>query len=175
MIITDLNALRVKCDDASSDEVGSIIELLEKELQDSNKNGKPGVGLAAPQIGIAKKVSIIRVAQNHEFNLNLVNCRIDKYFDLGVFKDEGCLSFPDRSENTNRYNEIYVKDNLLYPNNFIATGLLAVICQHEIDHLYQKVFIDHLVEKQILKIKIGPNDKCHCGSNLKYKKCCGKV
>jgi peptide deformylase len=175
MIITNENDLRVKCEDATLDEASDIILLLEKELENSNKMGTPGVGLAAPQIGIAKKVAIVRVAPNHEFNLNLVNCKIEKCFDLGVFNGEGCLSFPNRVEDTNRYNEIYVVNNLVYPNSFVATGMLAVICQHEIDHLYQKVFIDHIVKKQILNIKIGPNDRCHCGSNIKYKKCCGKV
>lgn len=173
MIITNNEeALRVKCEDVLLDEVGSLIEILESELKEANRLGKNGIGLAAPQIGIAKNIAIIRLEKS--YNLNLINCKIEKSFNPTIFRQEGCLSFPGRSEDTTRFQEIYVISNLVEPYSFIASGFLAVACQHEIDHLNSTLFFDHLFKKQIpviIKNKLGPNDSCFCGSGKKYKKC----
>lgn len=177
MIITNNEAaLRVKCEDVLPGEVGELIDKLNFELDYANKLGKGGIGLAAPQIGIAKNIAIIRLDKIQKIEINLVNCKIEKAFDPAIFRQEGCLSFPGRSEDTTRFQEIYVTNNLVYPYNFVATGLLSVICQHEIDHLNQSLFIDKVIENKQYnqKHKIGPNDLCVCGSNRKYKKCCGR-
>lgn len=177
MIITNNEeALRIKCEDVLPEEVGGLIDLLEKELNYSALTGNPGIGLAAPQIGIAKKIAIIRIGKQ-EHNLNLVNCDITQAFDLKTFKDEGCLSFPGRIETTNRYQEIVLENNLVYPNKMILTGIFAVAAQHEIGHYNSQLFIDHVVRQK----KMKPNDICPCGKlnpisgqRLKFKKCCGK-
>lgn len=174
IIINDENAIRLDCDDVNIDEYPDLLNKLERELINANKLGKNGIGLAAPQIGIAKNIAIIRLPN---FKLNLVNCKINNGYDLAFFKEEGCLSFPGRVENTSRYQEIYVTNNLVEPFSFIATGLLAVICQHEIDHLNKKLFFDHMIPKQntiVNKNKVKPNDPCICGKPIKYKKCCGR-
>ncbi|MCZ2224475.1 MAG: peptide deformylase [Chitinophagales bacterium] len=163
-------AILLNCEEVRESEVGELISLLERELLLSELNGEPGIGLAAPQLGIAKKIAIVRIDNT---KINLVNCSIDKYYDPFIFKDEGCLSFPGRVENTKRFQEIVIKNNLVYPKNFIATGLVAVCCQHEIEHFNNKLFFDNKVKENI-KIKQKPNDLCNCGSNKKYKKCCGK-
>jgi len=169
MIITNNEtALRIKCEDVSENEVGTLIENLENELTNANRLGKGGIGLAAPQIGIAKSIAIVRLGN---ISINLVNCKIEKGYDKIHFAQEGCLSFPKRLVNTLRYQEVYVTNNLVFPHSFIATGLIAVICQHEIDHLNETLFMDK--EDKIIKLKIGPNDLCFCGSNIKYKRCCG--
>jgi len=165
--------LRVKCDNVTLDEVGELVASLERELEHSAKLGVPGIGLAAPQIGIAKNIAIVRV--NKDINFNLVNCQIAQGYDPAVFRQEGCLSFPGRVEDTIRFQEVHIVNNLIYPHSFVATGLIAVVCQHEIDHFTSKLFIDYLVPKVIQassKKKVGPNDPCICGSKLKYKKCC---
>lgn len=182
MIITNNeHALRVKCDAVFEHEVGQLVELLENELNNSNKLGRPGIGLAAPQIGIAKDIAIVRLGNN--LNFNLVNAKLKAGYDPAIFKDEGCLSFPGRVENTTRFQEIHIENNLSYPNSFIATGLLAVVCQHELDHLNSTLFIDRLLEKPNIntKNKIGPNQPCVCGKIdpitgkiKKFKKCCGR-
>lgn len=174
MIITNNEeALRVKCEDVLPEEFGTLIATLETELANANRLGKGGIGLAAPQIGIAKNIAIIRLG---ETNLNLINCKITKSYDLAMFQHEGCLSFPGRIENTMRFQEIYVTNNLIYPYSFTATGLLSVVCQHEIDHLTSVLFMDRVnVEPKLtqsVRKKVGPNDQCLCGSNKKYKKCC---
>jgi peptide deformylase len=173
MIITNNEELlRVKCEDVSPEEVGTLIDTLEKELDYANKLGKAGIGLAAPQIGIAKKIAIVRLG-NVKFDL--VNAKIGQGFDPTIFREEGCLSFPGRVEDTVRYQEVYITDNLVSPNRFVATGLLAVVCQHELDHVNSTLFIDHVASKTVTvvnTIKAGPNEPCPCGSGKKYKKCC---
>jgi len=175
MIITNNeSALRVTCEEVLPEEVGSLIEILELELDNSNRLGRGGIGLAGPQIGIAKKIAIVRLNQN--MNINLINCKIEKGYDPTIFREEGCLSFPGRVEDTIRFQEVYITGNLTYPHSFVATGLLAVVCQHEIDHLNSIIFTDRINPKPIMikKSKVGPNDPCLCGSNKKYKKCCAK-
>jgi peptide deformylase len=160
-------AIRLNCSDVNIDEVGLLISTLEKELELSNLSGNQGIGLAAPQLGIAKKAAIVRI---DKVKINLINCNIDKFYDPFIFKQEGCLSFPGRVENTHRFQEIVIKDNLVYPYNFTATGLIAVCCQHEIEHYNNKLFFENKV-----KVKTqSPNERCLCNSGLKYKKCCGK-
>jgi peptide deformylase len=174
MIITnDEAALRVKCEDVTKQEVNELISILETELSNANKLGKGGIGLAAPQIGIAKKIAIIRLPN---ISLNLVNCHIEKGYDPLLFKEEGCLSFPGRLEDTIRFQEVHIVNNLVEPYNFIAEGFIAVACQHELDHVNSTLFMDHKVLKvEPKKKKLGPNDICNCGSQKKYKKCCGKA
>ena len=173
MIITNNEeALRIKCDIVLPEEVGSLVSVLEQELNYSNKLGKGGIGLAAPQIGIAKNIAIIRLGSG--LNIDLVNPKIEKGYDPSLFRQEGCLSFPGRVEDTTRFQEVFITNNLVYPFSFVATGLMAVVCQHEIDHLNSVLFTDRMIKKTISKnTKIGPNDICICGSNKKYKKCCG--
>jgi peptide deformylase len=126
MIITDEKLLRVNCLPATLSEAKHIIGLLEVEL------GKvKGIGLAAPQIGIAKTVAIVRTK---DISVNLVNCKIDKRFEEFEFTGEGCLSFPGIFLKTKRFRQVVVIDNLVEPYNFLVTGLSAVAVDHEMDH-----------------------------------------
>lgn len=136
MILTDPNKLRVQCIDVLPEEVGPLREALEKELKRSAERGQPGIGLAAPQIGIAKNMAIVRVPNPSGtfFSIDLVNARIAAGYDKSLFENEGCLSFPGLSERTMRYGEIHVVENMSGQERFIATGLLAVCIQHELDH-----------------------------------------
>ena len=175
MIITNNEAaLRVVCEPVLPDEVGPLVQALEKELEYGNKIGRSGIGLAAPQIGIAKSIAIIRLPK---LSLNLVNAKIQSGFDPAVFEDEGCLSFPGRVENTIRFQEVYITNNLLEPYSFVASGLVAVVCQHELDHLNSTLFMDRRLPKPAPPVKVtkvGPNEPCPCGSGKKYKKCHGR-
>jgi peptide deformylase len=175
MIITNNEAaLRVFCEPVTMEEVGSLIETLEKELDYANRLGKNGIGLAAPQIGIAKDIAIVRLPK---MNFNLVNAKLVQGYDPAVFTDEGCLSFPGRLETTTRFQEVHITNNLTEPHSFIATGFVAVVCQHELDHLNSTLFMDRSIPKPVPivnKVKIGPNQPCICGSGKKYKKCCGR-
>jgi len=142
-IVTDEIFLKIPCQRAILPEDLSLINILEKELKICEKNGTPGIGLAANQIGIQKHVAIIRIK---EIEINLVNPVIEKGYDKILFDGEGCLSFPGRSERTFRYNEIHVKNDT-EPYHFVAVGLLAVAIQHEIDHLNGILFFEQAIPK----------------------------
>jgi peptide deformylase len=175
IIVNNEEALRLPCQDVTPEEVGNLVATLEAELDYANRLGKSGIGLAGPQIGIAKKIAIIRLGNGA--NINLINAKLEKGFDPALFAQEGCLSFPGRVEDTTRFQEVYITDNLIYPHSFVATGLLAVVCQHELDHLNSTLFMDRKVAKASLDPsgkKQSPNEPCACGSGKKYKKCCGK-
>jgi peptide deformylase len=162
-IITDENILRAHNIDALPKEALDIIKKLEFALQHSETEG---VGLAAPQIGINKRVAIVRFG--HE-RIDLVNPKIMEKEGGFVNFEEGCLSIPGKRVNTQRYKEIFVKDDL-HPDGFAAVGNVAVVIQHEVDHLDGILIIDRVVGKN----KIGRNDKCPCGSGKKYKRCHGR-
>lgn len=137
MIVTDENTLRMTCEPVLDTEIYELRQKLETALQRSYELGRPGIGLACPQIGIPKTMAIVRLNSNDgkQINVDLVNARILKGFDKCTFMKEGCLSFPGKFVKTERFREIYVGDNRAVPNFFIATGLLAVCIQHELDHL----------------------------------------
>lgn len=107
-----------------------------------------GVGLAAPQIGLAQRILVIDVAPGEESHkpLALINPVI-----VGgrgeVTWNEGCLSIPGEAEDVDRQEEVTVRA-LNREGGTIeiagATGLLAVALQHEIDHLEGTLFVDRL-------------------------------
>ncbi len=133
MIVTSEEILRLKCHPVLPDEVEDLRKKLEQALAWSAKQGRPGVGLACPQIGIAKTMAIVRVDDSMKFDL--VNAKIVQMYHPFNFDNEGCLSFPDQSVRTRRYKEVVVEENLVYPNRFIVTDFSAVVVQHELDHL----------------------------------------
>lgn len=142
MIITDENLLRVKCELVLPSEVDDLRAKLEAGLAWAAQHNRAGVGLACPQIGIAKQMAIIRV---DDIKIDLVNAKIAKQYHQFEFDGEGCLSFPGRYEKTLRYKEIVVEGNLVYPHRFIATGFIAVVLQHEHDHLNQILLPDVMI------------------------------
>lgn len=140
-IITDEKFLRIPSSKITLEEAPSLIKLLEESLRESEKNGQPGIGLAAPQIGISKQVAIIRL---NKISIDLVNADIETSYDKALFDQEGCLSFPGKTLRTWRYKEIVVKNDV-WPFNFIATELLAIAIQHEIGHLKGELYMDFAV------------------------------
>ena len=174
IIVNDEAALRVKCEDVLPEEVGQLVAALEAELNNASRLGRGGIGLAAPQIGIAKNIAIVRL---NGLNIDLVNCKLEQGYDPATFRDEGCLSFPGRVEDTTRFREVVIGNNLVYPHSFVATGLVAVVCQHELDHLNSTLIIDRMIPKPVaapLVQKAGRNGPCPCGSGKKFKRCCGE-
>jgi len=144
MIVTDPERLRVKCDDVKPEEVSELISKLEEGLAYSERVGRPGIGLAAPQIGIAKHIAIVRIPLKTEtLKLNLVNAKIIEQNNLKPFKDEGCLSFPDVTVDTMRYEDIVLTTDV-YPFKCSVSGLIAVAVQHELEHLNKILLTDHI-------------------------------
>jgi len=184
-IIQDCNILRQKSTYVESvEEAKDIINKLEKCLSITSN----GVGLAAIQIGISKQVGVIYY---NDISLHLINPEIIEVEDEIVFLNEGCLSFPNVYFDTKRYKHLTIKTDVIDGNEFRKEtqyfyyaydntemgndGLLAIAVQHEIDHFNGKLITDHrIVQKPIIvQKKVGRNDLCPCGSNKKYKKCCG--
>ena len=122
-IITDLRVLRTKSTEALPSEVAEIISDLEASL-----DLKRGIGLSAIQIGIPKRISIIRIGDK---KINLVNAEIIEKDEKFIMRGEGCLSFVGLTVDTDRYNYIKVNNN---GQVFVAEGLEAVAIQHELDH-----------------------------------------
>lgn len=167
MILTDIEELRKTNVKVNPEEVSELVARLEKELASSSVLG---VGLAAPQIGIHKSIAIVRCKTGeYEENYDLINPIIVDKQQGFINQDEGCLSLPGKRVNTNRYREIFVKDEL-HPAGFVVVGFPAVVIQHEVDHLESILIIDRAAGKN----KIGRNDLCPCGSGKKFKKCHGK-
>ena len=131
-IITNLVKLKIKSGEASLKEVNSII----KDLEDTLKEYPNGVGLSAIQIEIPKKLGIIRVGK---LKIDLINPKIIAKEEKFKMKKESCLSFPNLNLDTIRYNNITIVNN---GTEEIYQGMLAVIIQHEIDHMNGIVFID---------------------------------
>jgi peptide deformylase len=108
----------------------------------------PGVGLAAIQIGVPKRIAVVDVAGKDEEPrpIALVNPEIVAASEELAAYEEGCLSIPEFYEEVVRPARCRVRylDLEGRTQELDADGLLAVCVQHEIDHLDGKLFIDHL-------------------------------
>jgi peptide deformylase len=180
MIIKDKNKLKEKCSPVSVEEGEEIGVRLLHELRESEN----GIGLAANQIGIQKRVCVVNVKEP----LVLINPRIvEKSKEQFIFP-EGCLSFPNKKVRTIRYKDIVVEaDNHQGQLSFSADSkeindaFECVCVQHEIDHLNGITMLDREFKQEpVVKgvnapLKIGRNEKVTItkGSEskvLKYKK-----
>lgn len=107
----------------------------------------PGVGLAAPQVGISQTITVIHIPneENKRNPLALINPRVLEK-EGEILSDEGCLSVPEVSAEIKRasYVKVAYRDRRGKAKQIEATDLLARIIQHEIDHLNGILFIDYL-------------------------------
>lgn len=126
-----------------------------------------GVGIAAPQIGISKRIIIVDVNPNEASVKPLILINPEIVEASGEIKEqEGCLSIPDIRSEVKRYERVVVEGLDLDGKKIRVEGtdLLARALQHEIDHINGKLFIDHLskLKQQLLKNqlrKIEQGDK----------------
>ena len=108
----------------------------------------PGVGLAAPQVGVLKRIIVVDPAREDAppAPLKMANPEIIWSSDETKSHEEGCLSLPEEYEEVVRPAKIKVR--YLDEHNEIRTveadGLLAVVIQHEMDHLNGTLFVDHI-------------------------------
>ena len=118
-----------------------------------------GVGLAAPQIGIGKKIAVIDVSNGErpEDKLVIINPRIVK-IEGKQEGEEGCLSIPGFREQVRRAKRVTVHAQNAKGEEFEMTGedLLARAFLHETDHLYGKLYITHIsaLKRDLMKRKI---------------------
>jgi len=180
MIIKDKMKLEQKCSPVSVKEGEEIGVRLLHELRQSEN----GIGLAANQIGINKRVCVINVKEP----IVLINPKIVEHSkELFVFP-EGCLSFPNDKIKTQRYTSVVIeadnhKDKLSFSaeSKDINDAFECVCIQHEIDHLDGITMFDRefrqepMVRGENAPLKIGRNQRVTLtkGSQtktLKYKK-----
>jgi peptide deformylase len=120
----------------------------------------PGIGLAAPQVGIGQSFVIYDIAPREEGqDLHvLVNPKIISRDGEFLSENEGCLSVPEFRADVKRAERILVEgfDRDGNPLRFEADGMLAIVIQHELDHLDGTLFIDHIsaLKRQMYKRKV---------------------
>jgi peptide deformylase len=125
----------------------------------------PGIGLAAIQVGINKILLVYDVSPRDEKRSLqvLINPRIVESEGTTISEDEGCLSVPDFRANVKRSASVLVEgvDNKEKPLRIEAEGLLAVVLQHEIDHLNGILFIDRIssLKREMYKRRVKKNLK----------------
>jgi peptide deformylase len=118
-----------------------------------------GVGLAAPQIGIGRRIAVIDVTfkENPEQKLVLINPEII-HTEGRISQNEGCLSIPEFRENVTRPKKVTVRAQNAKGAFFEHTGeeLLARAFCHETDHLNGKLYISHIsaLKRDLMKRKM---------------------
>ena len=125
----------------------------------------PGIGLAAVQIGVLKRVVVMDISRETDKKepMYFVNPEIVWQSNEKTIYEEGCLSIPNQFANIERSEKCTVKylDYFGAEKEIKAEGLLATCIQHEIDHLNGILFIDYLskLKKDIIVKKILKNKK----------------
>jgi peptide deformylase len=140
------------------------------------------IGLAANQCSLDGERLMLRIFAFRNILTNdnswklIINPVVNEYLGIKDIKCEGCLTWRgkyvvaerNRKINVSYYNEIGERIN-----GVIYKGLDAQVWQHEINHL--NGIEEHIEERTYVPpkpIEVGRNEKCPCGSNLKYKQCC---
>ncbi len=131
---------------APVDAVDASVQALIRDLFDT-MYAAPGVGLAAPQLGVLRQVLVLdtRPRQPESRPFAMVNPRLVERVGTTVYR-EGCLSIPGEAEEVERAERVRVEylDETGQPQSVLCEGLLAIAVQHETDHLLGKVYLDHL-------------------------------
>ncbi|MFC3675902.1 peptide deformylase [Ferrovibrio xuzhouensis] len=136
--------------EAISTPVDAVTDDVRRQLDDMLETmyAAPGIGLAAIQVGIAKRMLVIDIAREDEEKqpLFIINPEFTWISDDDKVYEEGCLSLPEQYAEVARPAEVRVS-HLDYNGNrqeLQADGLLAVCLQHEMDHLDGILFVDHI-------------------------------
>jgi peptide deformylase len=114
----------------------------------------PGIGLAATQVNVHKRLIVIDASETRDQLLVLVNPELIESDGVQVC-EEGCLSVPGIYDNVERAEHVVVRylDLEGQTQEIAAEGLLAVCLQHEMDHLQGRVFVEHLSALKQMRIK----------------------
>ena len=138
---------------------GRIAQLADDMLE--TMYAAPGIGLAASQVNVHKRLIVIDVSEDKSSPLVLINPEIVAR-EGEIETNEGCLSIPGFYEPVDRFLAITVEavDREGNPFSIDAEELLAVCIQHEMDHLEGKLFVDYLsstkrqmIRKKLLKLQ----------------------
>ncbi|WP_135080617.1 peptide deformylase [Terasakiella sp. SH-1] len=144
-----------------TDTIRSLLDDMLETMYDA-----PGIGLAAPQIGISQRIIVVDCAGEDEKPqpLKMINPEVTWTSEETSTHEEGCLSVPKSYGDVVRPAQVQVTylDETGATQEIEADGLLATCLQHEIDHLNGKLFIDHfsrlkrsIIIKKLNKLKKG--------------------
>ena len=127
---------------------GTVIQLIESMYKIMYQYN--GIGLAAPQVDISRRLIVIDTREDDDSKLTLINPVIHSVSDEVEPYEEGCLSVPGIQADIIRPSEVLVTG--ITPDQkeieIEADGILARVLQHEIDHLNGTLFIDHLEQHE---------------------------
>ena len=137
-----LKMVCVEVNDITPEIVGMMDDMLDTMY------AAPGIGLAAPQVGVTKRIIVADVCkeENKREPRRLINPEI-KWESEDLFAyEEGCLSLPEQYSDVARPKNVGIRylDETGKRRELEAEGLLAVCLQHEIDHLDGILFVDHI-------------------------------
>ena len=132
-----------------SDEIRILVKNMFETMYDA-----PGIGLAATQINVHRRIIVIDISTENNQPICLINPEIIESDGVEVC-EEGCLSVPEVYENVERAEHIIVKalNEKGEPITINTGGMLAVCIQHEMDHLMGKLFVDYLSPMKRARIK----------------------
>jgi peptide deformylase len=139
---------------------GAVRQLVDDLLE--TMYGANGVGLAATQVDVHRRVLVLDVSEERNHPLVFINPELLRAEGLGP-GEEGCLSVPEIYDKVQRATHIRVRalgrDG--QPFEMDAEGLLAVCIQHEMDHLDGKLFVDYLSElkRQLIRRRLDKDRK----------------
>jgi len=141
------------------EKVDDSLKKLTEDMLETMYEGS-GIGLAATQVDIHKRVIVVDISEKKDEPLVLINPVIKKVIDpeLKTYS-EGCLSVPGFYEELERPSEIEIsfQDVNGQDNTLIANGLLSVVVQHEMDHLEGKMMVDSIsnVKREMIRKKLS--------------------
>jgi len=135
--------------DSVDDQARVLIDDMFETMYDA-----PGIGLAATQVDVHKRLLVADVSADKSTPYALINPVIIEK-DGATVTEEGCLSVPGYYEEVERAEHIRVRfvDRNGEEVEMEAEGLLAVCIQHEMDHLEGKLFVDYLSEAKRMRIR----------------------
>ena len=135
------------------DEIKALVSNLLETMYEGN-----GIGLSATQVNIHKRILVVDITDEKDSPLILINPKIRVLNKEEKIYSEGCLSVPGFFEEVSRPSEINITALNIEGERFtiMATDLLAVAVQHEMDHLDGKIFVDFLsnLKRQRIKSKL---------------------
>ncbi|ATV00012.1 peptide deformylase [Aeromonas salmonicida] len=123
----------------------TAVQSLIDDMLDTLYTTENGIGLAATQVGRKEAIVIIDLSESRDQPLILINPEVISGTDK-VFGQEGCLSIPDYYADVERYSSVVVSALDRHGNQLTmeSSEFLAIVMQHEIDHLDGNLFIDYL-------------------------------
>lgn len=138
---------RLKAKAVNVDKVDAEIRQLMDDMMET-MHGANGIGLAAPQVGVKKRVLVMDIAKEDEEPnpIFMANPEIVWASDEDETHEEGCLSLPEQFAEVVRPKAVRVRylDHENEIREMDATGMLAICVQHEMDHLEGTLFVDHI-------------------------------